>query len=174
MSLKELTAHKHRDAEQSAFMKRLIEGVLPRDIWADFLFQKTSFYGAMEQTAEKLGILNLIPDLRRRDLIVLDFESVGLDKPYSYNSVAIEYTDYINSLEHDVDKFMAHVYTWHLGDLYGGQIIKTKAPGPCQSLQYSDPQGTAQKIRTYLKDSMAPEVCKSFDYSIKLMEQYEL
>jgi heme oxygenase len=174
MGLKELTAHKHKAAEQTLFMQQLISGTLPKKFWSDFLFQKTSFYSAMEQVSDQLGILEQIPDLRRSQLITLDFEAVRSDQHYTLNDVTVEYTEYLKSLVTDLDSFMAHVYTWHLGDLYGGQLIRSKAPGPCQSLQYSDPRGTADLIRSFVKDAMATEVCKAFEYSIKLMEQYDL
>ena len=48
MSLKELTAEKHKEAETTPFMKAVFDRTLPQDLWIDWTYQKWLFYGAIE------------------------------------------------------------------------------------------------------------------------------
>mgnify|MGYP003353756242 CR=1 FL=1 len=51
MSLKELTADKHKEAESTNFMRAVFARKLPDNLWADWTYQKALFYGAIEGAA---------------------------------------------------------------------------------------------------------------------------
>ena len=81
------------------------------------------------------------------------------------------YKQYILALP--ADKILAHLYTWHMGDLFGGQMIKRVVKAPHSSLEFIDAPGLISTIRTKLSDDMAPEVRTAFDWAIKILESYE-
>jgi hypothetical protein len=48
----------------------------------------------------------------------------------------IKYTEYLLTVKgHNI---LAHLYTRHFGDLYGGQILKTKVPGSGTMYQFDN------------------------------------
>jgi glutamate 5-kinase len=77
MSLKELTAHKHREAETTQFMKAVFAKTLPRDHWIDFTYQKTLFYSTIETVATRLGLMSDIEPMRRSALLAQDYEEMA-------------------------------------------------------------------------------------------------
>lgn len=174
MSLRDLTKEKHDQAEQTKFMQAVIAGTIDKSVWADFLFQKIKFYSTLETVAIKAGLLTDLDGLRRIELLIEDFNSVKEDKHYQFNEMTLLYCAYLKSIENDTDKIMAHVYTWHMGDLFGGQLIKSRVPGSHKSLTFENAGHLASLIRKKLKDSMAAEVCEAFEWSIKLMDVYEI
>ena len=68
---------------------------------------------------------------------------------------------------------MAHLYTWHMGDLFGGQMIKKIVPGKHRSLEFADSKTLMTNIRAKLDDSMADEANVAFSWAIKMMREYD-
>lgn len=175
MSLKELTAEKHKLAESTLFMKSVFDRKLPHNLWVDWTFQKTLFYGAIEGAASNLGILDDLPEIKRSFYLYLDFaEMWGNKYPRpSYRASVVEYSNYLESISHDPNKIMAHLYTWHLGDMYGGQMIKKIVPGSHRNLDFENAHALANTIRSKLNDSMADEANVAFDWAIRIMKEYD-
>jgi len=73
MSLKELTAEKHKLAESTPFMQAVFKRQLPESLWADWTYQKTLFYGGIEGAAGACRLLGDLPDIRRAFYLYLDF-----------------------------------------------------------------------------------------------------
>ena len=69
---------------------------------------------------------------------------------------------------------MAHLYVWHMGDLYGGQMIKKIMPGNNRALTFKDPESLKTIMRSKLTDSMGDEANVAFDWAIKLLNDYDL
>jgi len=175
MTLKEKTAEKHRLAETTAFMRALFKKELPKEFWADFTYQKSLIYNGIEGVAGACGLLKDLPDIQRTHYLYKDY--LGLSEgslKHPYRQVAIDYYKYILSLFPDSDRIMAHVYVWHMGDLYGGQMIKNIVPGPHAGLTFKNNENLKNTIRTKLKDDMADEANIAFDWAIKLLNDYEL
>ena len=62
---------------------------------------------------------------------------------------------------------------WHMGDLYGGQIIKTILPDfPHNSLEFVNADVLKAGIRAKLTDDMGVEANNAFDWAINLMNQF--
>ena len=172
MSLKDLTKDKHTLAEQTKFMKALFKGKMPKEVWADFIYQKMLCYNAIEIRAAASGLLDSLPDLARTYRLYQDFkELTKLESTHTFSPEAAEYHRYLLGL--DSNKLMAHIYVWYLGDLSGGQMIKKVAPGSNLSLEFQDPQGLSEKIRSKLTDDMADEANLAFDYAIKILSSYD-
>ena len=174
MSLKELTANKHQQAEDTRFMKAVFAKTLPFDLWVDFTYQKQLWYKEIEFAARKAGLLNALPGFERAGLIMDDYQA--MNKPLgsfnTYKEVTKEYAMYIRSLD-DPKRIMAHLYTWHMGDLHGGQMIKKIVEAPHTHLEFENRADLIKNMRTMLSDDMGDEANIAFDWAIKIMESYD-
>jgi len=174
MSLKELTAEKHKQAESTPFMKAVFARTLPQELWIDWTYQKTLFYGTIEGAAGANRLLGDLPDLRRAFYIYLDFIEMNKDSPRpAYRGVVVDYHNYLLSISKDPAKIMAHLYTWHMGDMFGGQMIKKIVPGSHRALEFEDVKTLMTNIRAKLDNSMADEANVAFDWAIKMMKDYD-
>jgi heme oxygenase len=174
MSLKELTKDSHTAAEKTKFMKAVFAGNMPLNVWADWTYQKSLFYNGIESCADDLGLLNVMPNIKRTFLLLEDYkEMVAEHVTPSYRKVTLDYYQYIMSLYPDRDRIIAHLYTWHMGDLHGGQMIKKILPGSHRNLDFADPTTIISNIRTLLDDRLAKEANIAFHWAIKMMEDYE-
>ena len=173
MSLKELTQEQHRLAEQTPFMKAVFAGNLPVEVWADYTHNKSLWYNAIETMAKSRGLLDDLPDLERTHKLYLDYkEMTNGESKHQYRPAAIEYYKYILSLNNP-DQIMAHLYTWHMGDLYGGQMIKrVLSTVPHRNLEFKDADTLKTTIRAKLNDGMADEANQAFAWAIKIMNEY--
>ena len=66
---------------------------------------------------------------------------------------------------------MAHIYTRHMGDLSGGQMIRKKIPGKGKLYDFQDPDGLKKAIRERLNDDMADEAKICFEFATKLFQE---
>lgn len=176
MSLKELTADLHDQAENTAFMKAVFTKTLPEGVWADWTYQKTLFYGGIEGAAGACGLLNDLPDIRRAFYLYLDFDAMwdkNTTRP-AYRPVVVDYYNYILSIGSDPVKVMAHLYVWHMGDLFGGQMIKKIVPGSHRSLDFENPNELKMTIRGKLSDDMVSEARIAFEWAIRMMNDYNI
>jgi len=175
VSLKELTAENHRLAELTPFMKAVFDRTLPVNLWADWTYQKTLFYNGIEGAAGACGLLGDLPDIRRAFYLYQDFKEMW-DKNTTwpkYRSSVIDYYNYILSINKDSDRVMAHLYVWHMGDLFGGQMIKKIVNAPCRSLEFKDAPTLMTNIRAKLDDSMGDEANLAFEWAIRMMRDYD-
>lgn len=172
MSLKEATADKHKQAEQTAFMQAVFNKTLPIDLWHDFTYNKILIYSAIEIKARAEGYLDDLLGLERTYKLYQDYrEMTGEKTKHKFRIPAIEYHRYILDLEPGL--VLAHLYTWHMGDLYGGQMIKRMINAPHRSLDFQDTENFKSIIRSKLDDSLGPEANRAFDWAIKIMVDYE-
>ena len=176
MSLKEYTKESHTAAERTKFMQAVFKGKMTKEIWADWTYQKTLFYGSIEGAAGACGLINDMPDLRRAFYLYLDFKDMwdsNTTRP-DYKPVVVDYHNYILSINNDPSRVMAHLYTWHMGDLHGGQMIKKVLPQfPHRNLDFDDVENLKVQIRTKLDDSMGPEAVVAFEWAMRMMSAYD-
>jgi len=174
MSLKELTAEKHQEAESTPFMKAVFAKTLPQELWTDWTYQKWLFYGAIEGAAGANRLLGDLPDLRRAFYLAMDYQEMNSNNPrHEFRPVVVDYYNYILSISKDPNKIMAHLYTWHMGDMFGGQMIKKIVPGSHRNLEFQDPRTLMTNIRAKLDDSMGDEANVAFDWAIRMMRDYD-
>jgi heme oxygenase len=174
MSLKDLTVVKHAEAESTPFMKAVFAKTLPQDLWIDWTYQKWLFYGAIEGAAGANQLLGDLPDLRRTFYLFIDYNEMNTDsKKHQFRPVVIDYYKYLISIAKEPDKIMAHLYTWHMGDMFGGQMIKKIVPGAHRNLEFADPRTLMTNIRAKLDDSMGDEANVAFDWAIRMMRDYD-
>lgn len=173
MSLKELTKEKHAAAENTKFMKSVFDGTMSLDTWADFTYQKQLIYNGIEGMAGSKGLLTDLPDIRRAFYLFMDYQEMNNGKDHKvFRQVAIDYHNYILSLT-DTNKILAHLYVWHMGDLFGGQMIKKIVKAPHRSLEFKDPHTLMTNLREKLSDDLGDEANLAFDWAIKLMDSYD-
>ena len=174
MSLKDLTSAKHTEAESTPFMKAVFAKTLPFDLWVDWTYQKWLFYGAIEGAAGANRLLGDLPDLRRAFYLFMDYNEMNVErKKHDFRPVAIDYYKYLISIANDPNKIMAHLYTWHMGDMFGGQMIKKIVPGAHRNLEFEDTRTLITNIRAKLDDSMGDEANVAFDWAIRMMRDYD-
>ena len=174
MSLKEATAEKHKEAETTPFMKAVFAQTLPQELWIDWTYQKWLFYGAIEGAAGANRLLGDLPDLRRAFYLAMDYAEMNGNRPlHKFRPIVVDYYNYLLSISKDPNKIMAHLYTWHMGDMFGGQMIKKIVPGSHRNLEFEDVRTLMTNIRAKLDDSMAEEANVAFDWAIRMMRDYD-
>jgi hypothetical protein len=174
MSLKELTAEKHHQAESTPFMKSVFAGTISKEMWTDYTYQKMHWYHVIEKKAKDFGLLEGIEDICRNSLILDDYFKMhdGPPTPREIKSVAQEYVNYISSLE-DPKAVLAHLYTWHMGDMFGGQMIKQLIDAPHTHLDFNNVQDLMSRFKAMLTDDLADEANVAFDWAIRILNEYE-
>lgn len=172
MSLKELTKDSHTAAENTKFMKAVFAKKLPFHLWADWTFQKVHFYKAIEDRCRTAGLLHDLPGLERQHLLLEDWNEMEPNHGYREPRKSVQdYVEYINNL--DSKLLMAHLYTWHMGDMFGGQMIKRIVSAPHRNLEFTNADALKNIIRSKLDDGLADEANLAFSWAIKMMQEYE-
>ena len=152
-------------------MQAVIQKQLPTEVWTDFIFQKTLIYKGLEGLAGAYCGCNQVPDLYRAFLLYQDFKELSHNQQYYFKKSTLEYYDYIQTLAGHPNCIMAHVYVWHMGDLFGGQMIRRLTPGSNLALQFDNKDILVAFIRSKCDDSMAEEANLAFEYAIKIMNE---
>ena len=174
MSLKELTQERHKAAEGTKFMQAVFDRTLPMSVWIDYTYQKYSWYKVIESRAQALGLLENLPGIERADLILADYEEMMQGRE-SRNYLKLETTDYCNYIRDltDPNAVLAHLYTWHMGDMFGGQMIKKIIDAPHRHLEFENVKDLMFVLRGMLDDSLAEEANVAFDWAIKILGTYD-
>jgi heme oxygenase len=174
MSLKEITKDVHNEAEHTPFMKAVFKKTMPHAVWADYTYQKSVIYGSIENVARYEGLTLDCLDIERAIPLYLDAKEMTDGKFPRIRQATIDYSRYLLDLVGQKDKIMAHLYVWHMGDLFGGQMIKKVMPEfPHRNLDFTDVEALKVTIRAKLDDSMGDEAIEAFKWAMKLMETYE-
>lgn len=173
MSLKELTKENHDRAENTKFMRAVFKKKMPISVWADFTYQKAIFYDSIETVARDARLTTDMLEIERALKLYQDVkEMTGGNYPRP-RPETIEYSRYILDLAGQAHKIVPHLYTWHMGDLFGGQMIKKIVNAPHRNLEFTDVDNLKTKIRTMLDDSMGEEANVAFEWAIKIMNTYD-
>jgi heme oxygenase len=172
MSLRELTAEKHHDAERTAFVKELLGGNITEERYATFLFNLHPIYHVLESFAMINGSMDGLDDLCRANSIYQDYLELWKDtKPPELCPTVDRYLKYIkDELAPNPDRLFAHVYVRHMGDLAGGQMIAKRVPGAGTMYKFENGEDLKNKIRSKLNDTMGDEANIAFDFAISLMK----
>ena len=172
MSLRELTAEKHHDAERSEFVKELLGGSITEERYATFLFNLHPIYHVLESFAMINGSMDGLDDLCRANSIYQDYLELWKDtKPPELCPTVDQYLKYIkDELAPNPDRLSAHVYVRHIGDLAGGQMIAKRVPGSGTMYKFENGEELKNKIRSKLNDTMGDEANVAFDFAISLMK----
>ena len=175
MSLKELTYEHHRNAERQSFVKVLMSGKIDPKLYADFLYNQYVNYNLLETVAMAEGVLDDLPDIRRAGAILADYTELwnDLEHPPELKPSSRLYADHIMSIRDNPQALMAHVYTRHMGDLSGGQMIRKKIPGKGTMYDFKHPDELKAAIRERLNDDMASEARICFQFATDLFKEMQ-
>lgn len=173
MSLKDSTHASHEAAESHPFIKLMISGNITKEIYFDYLFNQLAAYKRLEQLCKERGLLDDIPNIYRTPAIYEDLQELirALGFPplaETYKSTK-DYVEHLNTLN-DAG-LLAHVYVRHMGDMYGGQMIKKVIPGSGLMYNFEDRSDTIKALREKLSDSMATEANKCFALIFNLFDE---
>ena len=122
------------------------------------------------------------PGLLRAEHIHYDYRALWTDigLPPEITQSTKEYIEHIESIQDEAMKLYAHVYVRHMGDLSGGQMIKSKTPGPNRYYIFKHNevrdyrQTVKETINTYLnvyEHSVVPEANYCFESATKLFKE---
>lgn len=134
-ALRERTWASHGDSEGADFMKDLMTGKGTRDDYIALVVQHFFIYEALEAAAEQLAAdpvaaLFITPQLTRLPALEDDLEFLIGPGWRSLVSPLPTTSRYVARLQEIATEgwaggFIAHHYTRYLGDLSGGQVIRT-------------------------------------------------
>jgi heme oxygenase len=169
MSLKDQTKDLHEKAEKNPFAQRLLSGNISNNEYLCYLTNLILIYSTIESIAQNNGLLKDIESIKRTQHIRNDQEELLTTATCTkILPSTIKYTEYLLTVKgHNI---LAHLYTRHFGDLYGGQIIKSKVPGSGTMYQFDNRKELIDKTRMMLTDDLGPESRTAFIYAIQLFE----
>jgi len=174
MSLKDITSDLHHEAEKTKFAKLLLSGKIEAQDYKNYLYNLMAVYDPIEWYCKRQGFLDTMPDLPRLHAIHADFLELD-DGSYCYlTDAALEYQAYLHKLGNNPERkhlVKAHLYCRHMGDLFGGQIIKKQVAHISSGKFYDFENGDAMKgaIRATLTDDLGDEARVAFEFAIKMM-----
>ena len=172
-NLKELTKEQHTNAERQGFVKVLMSGKINPKLYATYLWNQHKKYDLLEAMATLNGLLDDLPDIRRKMKIEADFLELWKEDevPVIVPSTE-EYIMHMRTIMHDPEKLMAHIYTLHMGDLSGGQMIAKRAPGEGRMYQFEgDTDALQAAIKAKTTDAMAEEAKYVFESAANLFKE---
>lgn len=178
MSLKDITKDLHHEAETTAFAKLLLSGKIGREDYRNYLYNLMAVYNPIEWYCKRQGFLDSMPDLPRLNSIYADFQELD-DGSYCYLTPAtLAYQTYLHEIgncQNHKHLIKAHLYCRHMGDLFGGQIIKKQvahiSSGKFYDFENADSMKTS--IRTLLTDDLGNEARTAFKYAIDMMRDLD-
>ena len=182
MSLKEATWEHHKRAEEQPFVGMMFGGKLHPKSYAIFLYNQIQQYDVLEDTASKNDVLTGLEDINRYPGLVKDFQELwgeygGEAEIPPTLETTNEFTKYILEIDKDPSsesrqkRLMAHIYTRHMGDLMGGQMLAKKVPGSSAMYEFANPDKLKGAIRAKLDDSMADEVRVAYKFATSTFKE---
>jgi len=163
MNLKEATKDKHRQAEETALSRLLISGTMREHTYSAFMENMLSIYEELERD----GMI-VKPEVLRVQRVRDDMEKLG-HKPYGQALSTIYYVRYLAELP--PERRWAHIYVHYLGNMYGGQMIARRLPGPHSHLEFDDLDGCKSYVRSNLEGVPADEANAAFDWTIRIYDE---
>jgi heme oxygenase len=166
-SLREQIKDSHDIAENSKFAKLLISGNIPKEVYAEYLYNQYECYKALESYVQEE--LKDFPELFRTNLMKQDLDELNEPnlKLYETTKAYIAYLKYNPKPE----KIMAHIYVRHFGDMYGGQMIKSKVPSSGKMYEFDNRSDLIKKLREVLTEDLGDEANHCFQFIINLYNE---
>jgi heme oxygenase len=167
MSLREAIKENHDKAEKHCFVELLLTSKLPKEAYAEYLFNQAICYYELEAKAEQHSLLDTIPEIKRAAFIKQDAEELGCNARVHCSTY--DYIEHLKSVPSE--QLWAHIYVRHFADMYGGQMIKRVAPGSCRMYEFEDRAGLITKVRQRLSDNLAEEANQVFGFALRLFDE---
>ena len=168
--LRDLIKEQHDRAENHPFVKVLLSGNIDKRLYAEFLYNQYFIYSALEKAADR--IIDDLEGIRRTSKILEDLKELDqFDLKVMPSTVA--YMDYLTHADLTDEELLAHIYVRHMGDMFGGQMIKKVIPGSGKIYDFEDRSELIKDLRLRLNDDMAEEANDVFEYAIGLFEDFK-
>lgn len=167
MSLRDAIKDKHDAAEAHPFTALMFSGAMSDRDYATYLLNMARVYDSLETNARAQGLLDDLAGIERVEPILKDFAELGITEQVIVVPAAQEYAAYLAS----VPSVLAHVYVRHMGDMYGGQMLKSKVPGSGAMYEFENRAELVAKLRAKLTDDLADEANVAFDFVLKIFDQ---
>lgn len=175
MSLREITADKHREAENTELMQSMIDGSITDEMYAKYLTQMGLIYARLETIVVNVGLYDDLGGIFRTHRIQTDLAEMTakINKEFGILESTDAYITHLGTISSQPNKVIAHVYVRHMGDMSGGQILKEKVPGSGTWYDFTDVESFKEKIRGRLteKSDIVDEVNKAFDLNIAMFKE---
>jgi heme oxygenase len=174
MSLREITKDLHHEAETTTFAKMLLSGKIGKEDYRNYLYNLLAIYDPIEWYNKRQGFFAFMHDLPRLKAIHADFTELDECDYYYLTPATLEYQAYLHKLGNDPERkhlIKAHLYCRHMGDLFGGQIIKKQVAhiSSGKFYEFENADGMKAAIRAELTDDLGDEARVAFEYAIKMM-----
>ena len=151
-------------AEAHAFTQVLLSGKILPKVYSSLLANQLVQYTALETQAQHL----LIPGLARSQRIAEDLQELGYTPQICQTTY--QYIEYIKDVT-DPKLLWAHLYVKHMGDLFGGQILKKLVPGSGRMYEFENRTELIKQVRAQLSDDMAAEANLCFTQTLQLFTE---
>lgn len=149
-------------AEETALSKQLVSGSISLEAYASLLENMAEVYGELERD----GMVTK-PEVLRHARAEDDLREIGLPRR-GLSLSTVYYLRYLRDLS--PAQRWAHVYVHYLGNMYGGQMIARRAPGPHTHLLFDDLDGCKEYVRSNLGEVTAEEANTAFDWTIRIYD----
>lgn len=174
MTLKEYIKPIHDRAEHHPMAQSMINGTIPVAAYADLLANLLIAYGDIESKARRVGWIDELCGISRFSAMLEDLVELVSEndiKPTIYNDFIAEYCDRV--WHQSKEGTLAHVYVHHMGDMFGGQMLKGKLPGQCRRYVFENRTDLISGIRKNLQHDQAnmQEAVAAFDFVIGLYDR---
>jgi heme oxygenase len=120
----------------------------------------------LESRARAQGLFADLQGVERAFAIAADLAELGVAESLPYLPAAQAYAEYLAS----APNVLAHVYVRHMGDMYGGQMIKSKVPGSGTMYQFENRAELVARLRAKLTDDLADEANVAFDFVLQFFD----
>jgi heme oxygenase len=170
MTLRESIQSKHSAAEAHTFTGLLLSGSMSRGEYASYLANQLHCYRALESALGAAGLLVGIEGVVRSSAIAQDLAEVlpaGVEPTIHEPSKL--YAERVRGLT--PHQLTAHLYVRHMGDMYGGQMIKSKVPSRGLMYEFESRSALVAGVRAKLSDDLAEEANIAFDFILSLFDE---
>jgi len=163
MDLREAVKDNHQAAEKTRWSQMMISGDMRIEQYAAMLYNLLPIYTELERTG-----LIAKPEVFRARLVQADLDSLG-GTTHGLTLSTVYYTRYLETL--DDSTRWAHIYVHYLGNMYGGQMIGRRLPGPHSHLLFDDLKGCISYVRDNLAGVSAAEANCAFEWTIRVYDE---
>jgi len=163
MDLREAVRDNHQAAEKTRWSQMMISGDMRIEQYAAMLYNMQPIYTELERT----GLITK-PEVLRARLVQQDLDALG-GTQHGLTLSTVYYTRYLETL--DDRARWAHIYVHYLGNMYGGQMIGRRLPGPHTHLIFDDLRGCIAYVRENLTDVSQQEANTAFIWTMKVYDE---
>lgn len=166
-TLKDLTHDLHVKAEAHPFTQDLLSGNIQPLPYATLLANQLVMYTELERLCVERGLLIGLEGILRKDRILQDI--IELNQPVRILPSTAKFVEHLQTCSDS--QLLAHIYVKHMGDLYGGQILKSRVPGTGHMYEFDNRSELIAGLRSRLNIEMANEARNGFQMTLDLFDE---